>query len=41
MRFAIIALLAAYVSAEDTAECKKHKEDTAAAYTCKITDDKW
>ena len=40
MRFAIIALLAAYVAAEDTAACKKHKEDTAKEYTCAVNSDK-
>ena len=40
MRFAIIALLAAYVAAEDTAKCKKHKEDTAKLYTCAVNSDK-
>ena len=40
MRFAIIALLAAYVAAEDSTECKKHKTDNEKLYSCAVNSDK-
>ena len=40
MRFAIIALLAAYVAAEDSEKCKQHKTDTAKEYSCAVNSEK-